>query len=96
MAALSTTPSQVHLLSNTTLNTSGGSVASASSVIVSPAEPPTAMRQNGDGTEAPAAPPKIQQQQQPQAPIFESHSESVPVDGKPGELLQIMSLSIKG
>lgn len=83
MAALSTTPSQVHLLSNTTLNTSGGSVASASSIVVSPAEPPMAMRQNGDGTEAPAAPPKIQQQQT-QPPIFESHSESVPVDGKPG------------
>lgn len=92
MAALSSTPSQVHLLSNTTLNTSGGSVASASSIVVSPAEPPTAMRQNGDGTEAPAAPPKIQQQTQP--PIFESHSESVPVDGKPGNYNTEMAIKL--
>jgi len=97
VAALSTAPSQVHLLSNTTLNTSGGSVTSASSIVVSPAEPPTTMRQNGDGTEAPSAPPKIQQQQT-QPPIFESHSESVPVDGKPGitkwQLYEIISYLI--
>lgn len=71
VAALGT-PSQVHLLSNT-LNSSGGSfTASATSA----PEPPMTQRQNGDGTEAPPA---------PLAPIFESHSESVPVDGKPEE-----------
>ena len=84
MAALNN-PSQVHLISNSTLNTSGGSVAAAAaaaSPIVSAGEPPTALRQNGDGTEAPSAPPQVQ-------PIFESHSESVPVDGRPGtDLLQ--------
>ena len=78
-------PSQVHLISNSTLNTSGGSVAAAAaaaSPIVAAGEPPTALRQNGDGTEAPSAPPQVQ-------PIFESHSESVPVDGRPGtDLLQ--------
>jgi len=55
------------------------------------------MRQNGDGIEAPSAPPKIQQQQT-QPPIFESHSESVPVDGKPGitkwQLYEIISYLI--
>lgn len=62
-------------------------MGSASAIAVStPAEPPTTMRQNGDGTEAPAAPPKVQQ---PQQPIFESHSESVPVDGKPGINLKL-------
>ena len=84
MAALNN-PSQVHLISNSTLNTSGGSVAAAAaaaSPIVAAGEPPTALRQNGDGTEAPSAPPQVQ-------PIFESHSESVPVDGRPGtDLLQ--------
>ena len=70
VAAL-TTPPQVHLLSNT-LNSSGGSFTATAT---STAEPPITLRQNGDGTEAPPA---------PLAPIFESHSESVPVDGKPG------------
>jgi hypothetical protein len=47
------------------------------SPVVNAGEPPTALRQNGDGTEAPSAPPIVQ-------PIFESHSVSVPVDGSPG------------
>lgn len=79
VAALSI-PSQGHVLSNSTLNSSSGSVIAASATI-SPAatsgDPPTALRQNGDGTEAPSAPPQVQ-------PIFESHGESVPVDGRPG------------
>jgi hypothetical protein len=49
----------------------------AISPVVNAGEPPTALRQNGDGTEAPPAPPIVQ-------PIFESHSVSVPVDGSPG------------
>ena len=62
------------------LNSSGGSfTATASSTV----EPPITIRQNGDGTEAPPA---------PLAPIFESHSESVPVDGKPGNYLIVMNL----
>lgn len=72
-------PSQQTLLS-ATLNSSGGSVSSSVGLNVpapTPNEPPTTLRQNGDGTEAPAAPPKVQ-------PIFDTHSESVPVDGKQG------------
>ena len=78
MAALNT-PSQVHLLSNSALNTSSGSAAAipARNPVVNAGEPPIALRQNGDGTEAPSAPPLVQ-------PIFESHSVSVPVDGSPG------------
>lgn len=81
VAALNT-PSQVHLLSNSALNTSSGSVVAAAAIpaissIVNAGEPPIALRQNGDGTEAPSAPPIVQ-------PIFESHSVSVPVDGSPG------------
>ena len=53
-------------------------MAAAAIPAINPAgEPPTALRQNGDGTEAPSAPPVVQ-------PIFESHSVSVPVDGSPG------------
>ncbi|KAI9565633.1 hypothetical protein GHT06_009425 [Daphnia sinensis] len=82
VAALNT-PSQVHLLSNSVLNSSSSSVVTtAAATTVSPVvhtgEPPIALRQNGDGTEAPSAPPTVQ-------PIFESHSESVPVDGRPEE-----------
>ena len=73
VAALGT-PSQVHLLSNTLNSSSGSFTASATSA----PEPPMTQRQNGDGTEAPPA---------PLAPIFESHSESVPVGGKPGNYL---------
>lgn len=81
VAALNT-PSQVHLLSNSVLNSSSSSVvttaaATTVSPVVNTGEPPIALRQNGDGTEAPSAPPTVQ-------PIFESHSESVPVDGRPG------------
>lgn len=73
-------PSQPIPLS-TTLNSSSGSVSSSAvfnAPIAIPSEPPTTLRQNGDGTEAPSAPPKAQ-------PVFDANSESVPVDGKQEE-----------
>jgi hypothetical protein len=78
VAALSTTPSQPqHIPASTTPNSSSSGSSVAAPVLPPSGEPPTALRQNGDGTEAPPAPPKI-------PPIFDANSESVPVDGKAG------------
>jgi len=79
VAALSTTPSQPqHIPASTTPNSSSSGSSVAAPVLPPSGEPPTALRQNGDGTEAPPAPPKI-------PPIFDANSESVPVDGKAEE-----------
>ena len=52
---------------------------------VEPPKWPTSQRQNGEGSEAPAAPPNI-------PPVFEPNSESVPVDGTSGIYISISYL----